>query len=81
MDWKLFAILGFVVPILLYLYFVISEPKTTQYQENGIPSDDSRYIPSEVKKAVWKRDGGRCVLCGGTRQLEYDHNIPFSKRG
>jgi 5-methylcytosine-specific restriction endonuclease McrA len=41
----------------------------------------SRYISSDVKKRVWERDGGRCVICGSTVDLEYDHDIPFSKGG
>ena len=39
-----------------------------------------RYIPSDVRKAVYQRDGGRCVNCGGTG-VEYDHVIPVSKGG
>jgi hypothetical protein len=38
-------------------------------------------IPAAVKQAVWDRDGGRCVLCGTTEQLQYDHVIPWSKGG
>ena len=40
-----------------------------------------RLIPSEVKKEVWKRDGGRCVICGQTKNLHFDHDLPFSKGG
>ena len=41
----------------------------------------TRLIPSEVKKEVWKRDGGRCVICGETKNLHFDHDLPFSKGG
>ena len=40
-----------------------------------------RMIPSEVKKEVWNRDGGRCVICGETKNLHFDHDLPFSKGG
>ncbi len=41
----------------------------------------TRLIPSEVKREVWKRDGGRCVLCSSTKNLHFDHDLPFSKGG
>lgn len=41
----------------------------------------TRLIPSEVKKEVWKRDKGRCVICGETKNLHFDHDLPFSKGG
>lgn len=41
----------------------------------------SRIIPTEIKKIVWERDGGKCVLCGETDELHFDHDLPYSKGG
>lgn len=49
-------------------------------QETG-DLESNRLIPSAVKVAVWKRDGGRCVMCGATDNLHFDHMIPYSKGG
>ena len=40
-----------------------------------------RIIPTSVKLAVWKRDGGRCVICGAKDNLHFDHDLPWSKGG
>lgn len=41
----------------------------------------NRLIPSEVKKIVFKRDKGQCVLCSSKENLHFDHELPFSKGG
>ena len=41
----------------------------------------TRLIPSKVKMEVWKRDGGKCVKCGETKNLHFDHDLPFAKGG
>jgi len=48
------------------------------------PADElphNRLIPSSVKLEVWKRDKGKCVLCGNPENLHFDHIIPFSQGG
>ena len=41
----------------------------------------ARLIPTTVKLEVWQRDQGKCVLCGATDNLHFDHDIPHSKGG
>lgn len=41
----------------------------------------SRIIPTSVKLEVWARDGGKCVTCGATEELHFDHILPYSKGG
>ena len=43
--------------------------------------EHNRMIPTSVKLEVWKRDKGKCVQCGSTDNLHFDHILPFSKGG
>lgn len=52
-------------------------------EEDFPQNDDSRrrIIPSAIKQEVWKRDQGKCVICGSRDELHFDHVLPFSKGG
>ena len=54
-----------------------------QEQQNQDEPDfeHTRLIPSEVKKAVYKRDRGVCVLCKSIENIHFDHDLPFSLGG
>ncbi|MEQ1756705.1 MAG: HNH endonuclease [Vicinamibacterales bacterium] len=38
-------------------------------------------IPDDVKLLVWSRDGGACIKCSSTDELQFDHVIPHSRGG
>ena len=44
-------------------------------------AERSRIIPTSIKLEVWSRDAGRCVTCGATDELHFNHILPFSKGG
>jgi len=58
----------------------ISQVASNQ-RESTNPNDRRERISSDVRREVWKRDGGKCVECGSNEALEYDHIIPVSKGG
>jgi hypothetical protein len=48
----------------------------------------SRHIPTQVKRAVWQRDGGRCTFvsatgrrCSARKFLEFNHVDPVARGG
>ncbi len=64
--------------------FILEETEL-EFGKDGVIENSlrarSRVIPSEVKKAVWERDKGCCVICGATDELHFDHDLPYSKGG
>lgn len=48
---------------------------------SAVEESFGRLIPTDVKLKVWARDKGRCVECGSTENLHFDHIVPFSKGG
>jgi len=52
---------------------------SAEQMPKSIPGREN--IPSDVRREVWRRDGGKCVKCGSRENLEYDHIIPISRGG
>lgn len=50
-------------------------------QSPSVPHVRRRVIPTDVKVEVWRRDHGRCVVCGSSDELHFDHVLPYSKGG
>ncbi len=47
----------------------------------AIPGDVQRAIPGDVQREVYERDKGKCVNCGSSENLHFDHLLPFSQGG
>lgn len=66
----------------VFKFKLVAVEDDTLGDEQGIEDlESSRLIPSAVKVAVWQRDGGRCIKCGATDNLHFDHIIPYAKGG
>ena len=60
---------------------------TERPRASSFSATRSRHVPAAMRRAVWKRDGGRCRFQGGagrcteTGRLEFHHVIPFARGG
>jgi len=57
------------------------EATSDQVKSDRQPIENRRVIPTKIKQEVWKRDGGKCVICSSKDNLHFDHIIPHSKGG
>jgi hypothetical protein len=58
-------------------------PKVPAPVRNGASStkQEPRLARGRLRALVWRRDQGRCGICGSKYMLEVDHVVPFSKGG
>lgn len=61
--------------------FVLKLSDREENINNSVELSHTRLISSDVKREVWKRDEGKCVICGDNKNLHFDHELPFSKGG
>ncbi len=60
----------------------IERAKVLSASPNAFVGTSSRKaIPDDVKLIVWQRDRGKCVKCGTSVELQFDHIIPVSLGG
>jgi hypothetical protein len=60
----------------------------TDRPRTGAVKPGSRHIPAQVRRAVWRRDGGQCAFvageghrCAARRFLEFHHVQPYGVGG
>ncbi|MBN1325449.1 HNH endonuclease [Candidatus Falkowbacteria bacterium] len=65
----------------VYVFLLKLSDKQDIKTNTPLDLQHTRLISSEIKKEVWKRDKGKCVICGSIKNLHFDHDLPFSKGG
>jgi hypothetical protein len=84
-HWYLKSLLLTEIEYMIEALKILIEPEFIPLEnedENNLEDNKTdRYVPSSVKLSVWRRDCGKCVECGSSEKLEYDHIIPVSKGG
>jgi hypothetical protein len=59
----------------------IDRAKDLMLAEAAGPGPRREPIPEEVRREVFRRDGGRCAACGTDSLLQFDHVIPVAMGG
>lgn len=65
----------------VFKYILKLSDKVENFKIEDLKLSHTRLISSQVKKDVWKRDQGKCVICGDNKNLHFDHDLPFSRGG
>jgi 5-methylcytosine-specific restriction endonuclease McrA len=47
--------------------------------KSSIPTRQA--IPEDIRREVFRRDGGRCAICGSNELIQFDHIIPVALGG
>lgn len=50
-------------------------------KKESLHYEQARYIPAHIKKEVWMRDKGECVICKSKYKLQIDHIHAFAEGG
>jgi len=65
----------------VFIYTLRFSDRANLADNPNLDISHTRLIPTDVKKEVWMRDKGICVLCGSKKNLHFDHDLPFSRGG
>jgi hypothetical protein len=57
------------------------DPEAPKKASRDAEFEQRRLIPTQVKLEVWRRDKGRCVKCGASDGLHFDHLLAYSRGG
>jgi 5-methylcytosine-specific restriction endonuclease McrA len=59
----------------------VAAMKDTQVHRPAISPENRRAPKAELRRQVWRRDGGKCTKCSSKHALEIDHIVPFACGG
>jgi hypothetical protein len=75
-------------PVSTPLTLSVARPGGRAQSKDTAEPRSPRYIPAQVRRAVWLRDAGRCQwptsdgrVCGSTCRVQFDHVVPVTRGG